>query len=89
MGSNISQRLLDEEGLRFVIDELLTRIDSSSDVIQQYASIYEFPSTGKVRVLYIDTTNNRAYRWDDDETKYYCIGSDYSEIEIINGGTSE
>ena len=37
--------------------------------------------------IYIDKETNRSYRWDDDDTKYYCIGSDWQDIKMINGGT--
>ena len=31
---------------------------------------------------------NKSYRWDDDETRYRINGSDYNEIDVINGGES-
>ena len=46
----------------------------------------EFPITGKTTAVYIDTSANRVYRWDDENVKYYCIGSDYNEIDRIDGG---
>lgn len=53
---------------------------------QQYGSIYEFPNRGNEGVLYTDTTENKAYRWDELAKKYYCVGSDYNQIKIIDGG---
>lgn len=54
---------------------------------QSYASLSEFPTIGKVGIIYIDTSENTLYRWDDDDLKYYCVGSNNeTEIEIINGG---
>ena len=50
-------------------------------------SYLEFPTVGKVDALYVDSTENSIYRWDDTNLKYYCIGRDYKEIEVINGGT--
>jgi hypothetical protein len=50
-------------------------------------SYLEFPTVGKVDALYVDSTENAMYRWDDVKLKYYCIGRDYKEIEFINGGT--
>lgn len=47
-----------------------------------------FPNVGNKYVLYIAISENRAYRWDDTELKYYCVGSDYEEIKIINGGNA-
>ena len=53
-----------------------------------YSGISEFPSIGNSGELYIDTLANKIYRWDDEKLLYFCIGSDYNEIEIINGGGS-
>ena len=49
-------------------------------------SIYKFPNIGNKNYLYIDSSTNTTYRWDETELKYYCVGSDYREIEIIIGG---
>lgn len=46
----------------------------------------DFPKIGNVLCIYIDKENNRSYRQDDDDTKYYCIGSDWQDINIISGG---
>ena len=37
------------------------------------------------KLSYIDKGENRVYRWDDANLKYYTVGSDYNEIEIIDG----
>jgi len=50
-------------------------------------SYLEFPTVGKVDALYVDAAENSIYRWDDTNLKYYCIGRDYKEIEVIKGGT--
>lgn len=59
--------------------------DESS--VQTYESLYHFPSVGKENILYIDMTENKTYRWDDANLRYYCIGSDYEDIKIINGNS--
>lgn len=51
-----------------------------------YDGIKNFPTIGKPGNIYIDTLTNKSYRWDDDNLKYYCIGSDYSEINLISCG---
>lgn len=55
---------------------------------QQYASKYAFPNRGDKAVLYMDTTENRAYRWDEITGTYICIGADYNQIKVINGGNA-
>lgn len=47
----------------------------------------DLPKVGNVLCIYIDKETNRSYRQDDDDTKYYCIGSDWQDIKMINGGT--
>lgn len=56
-----------------------------------YDSILNFPNVGKTGNLYIDTSQNKTYRWDDNDLKYYCVGSDYNDIKVISCGdaTSE
>lgn len=49
---------------------------------------YEFPSIGAQDVLYIATDENKVYRWDDTELKYFVVGTNYEDIKIINGGSA-
>lgn len=46
---------------------------------------FEFPSIGRSDLMYIATDENRTYRFDEESLTYYCIGSDYNEIEVIQG----
>lgn len=55
---------------------------------QQYTTRYAFPNRGDKAVVYMDTTENKAYRWDENTGTYICIGSDYKQIKIINGGNA-
>ena len=59
-------------------------VDASK--IVQKGSIYEFPNRGDSEKLYIDTSENAAYRWDEAASKYYCVGRDWQEINAIQGG---
>lgn len=61
-------------------------LDSLKVQSETYGSIYEFPNLGQVGVLYTDTGNNRIYRWDAGDLKYYCVGSDWNQIKCIDGG---
>lgn len=56
------------------------------DVIIEHDTIFNFPSQGQRNTIYVELSKNKIYRWDDNKLKYYIIGSDYNEIEIINGG---
>lgn len=49
---------------------------------------FEFPNVGNIYTMYIATDENKSYRWDDENLKYYCVGSDYQDIKIIDGGNA-
>lgn len=55
---------------------------------QPYDSVYEFPNIGSPKIIYVDASENRIYRWDAENLKYFCIGSDWSQIEIVYGGNA-
>lgn len=55
---------------------------------QQYPSKYAFPNQGNPAVVYIDIHDNESYRWDEATGSYICIGADWHQIKIINGGTA-
>lgn len=57
-----------------------------ADSCLQFESLYEFPNLGESGVIYMDTSANKIYRWDSENRKYFCVGSDYSDIGVINGG---
>jgi hypothetical protein len=57
-----------------------------SQVMKQYETIYEFPKIGDSGTVYVTTIDNSTYRWDKEKLKYYCIGRDYTAIELISGG---
>lgn len=59
--------------------------DSEKQVIISAESYLQFPTIGDSECLYVDTIANKCYRWDDANLKYFLIGSDYNEIEIIDG----
>lgn len=56
------------------------------DVTYNGGTINDFPPVGNELCLYIAKDENKLYRWDDTAIKYYCVGSDYNDIKIINGG---
>lgn len=60
----------------------------SGESVQQYATYLNFPKLGKLDVVYIDKGANAIYRWNDTDLKYYCVGRDYTEIDLISGGTA-
>ena len=59
---------------------------SSTSLVVTKGSKYEFPTIGDGKHLYISTSENKTYRFDEVQLKYYVVGSDYEDIKIINGG---
>lgn len=86
----INESILTKSGLGIYTDEMFKyikdQIEKSKDTVLEYASSLQFPAVGKAKTIYIDRQNNKIFRWDDDNIKYYCIGNDYENIQIINCG---
>lgn len=55
-----------------------------SEIIFDYSN--QLPDIGDDKCLYIATKENKIYIWNEDKKKYSIIGSDYNEIDIIDGG---
>ena len=83
-----SKEIFSDKEHKHVISDI-TGLDDSLKYFAEknaYAGIVNFPTVGKPGNIYIDTLTNKLYRWDDDTIKYYCVGSDYSEIDLIDCG---
>ena len=65
-------------------DITVGKLDDSK--VKSYDSVFEFPNRGLEYVIYLDKSENAVYRWDEVNSKYYCVGRDYKEIEDIYGG---
>ncbi len=68
------------------IEERLKEVEKKSH-IEQYDSLSEFPTIGDVFTVYVDKEKNKIYRWNSEDNYYYCIGSDYEQIKVVNGGS--
>lgn len=59
------------------------------DVTQTISKIVEaggtsdFPELGEIDVLYIDSSDNSAYKWSSKINAYYCVGRDYYAVRKI------
>ncbi len=62
-------------------------VEGLSTVIQ-VTNIASLPNRGQESALYIVKADNAAYRWDEDASKYYCVGRDWENIKVITGGGS-
>ena len=61
---------------------------TGSKEVEAHDTSFEFPNQGQEDVLYIERLKNKAWQWDPISMTYQCVGSDYSEITIINGGNA-
>ena len=48
----------------------------------------ELPDVGSADIVYIIEDENAIYRWDATNSKYFSVGRDYNEIEVIYGGSA-
>ncbi len=48
----------------------------------------ELPNIGDPNTVYVVTSENAAYRWDEERMIYYCIGRDYEDIIAIDCGNN-
>ena len=63
-------------------------LESLKNAVLQYDSYYDFPTVGEPHILYIDISEEASYRWDAEKLKYYCVGRDYTNVLVIDGGTA-
>ena len=56
--------------------------------IYQFESKFYFPTIGDINSLYLSTSENAAYRWNEGDLHYYCVVRDYKEIQLIFGGNA-
>lgn len=63
-------------------------INQDKEFVITADTISGFPSIGNEACVYISKSENRAYRWDDTNVKYYCVGSDWRDIQMIMGGNA-
>lgn len=73
------------EQLNKRIDEIVVGVGGAIQV----KTISELPSVGEKNGIYFVIDENATYRWDDEELKYFCVGRDYKDIDVINGGNAD
>lgn len=78
--------LLSDQSLWYYEDDWIQL--SNRRVINTVSTYASLPSVGSEACIYIVKNQNKTYRWDDDSNRYYCIGSDYNDIDVIDGGTA-
>ena len=83
------QQFLDLRGLTEVLGYIKEYMSSTNNPICPYASYTLFPSVGDQESIYIDTSTNAIYRWDDANVKYYPLAFDPTVDFIMQGGNAK
>ena len=55
----------------------------------EFKNRFEFPSIGKIDMIYVAVDEHAAYIFDGEKNVYHCIGRDYWEIGAIQCGLRE
>lgn len=56
--------------------------------VLRFLSLSAFPSLGSEKFLYVTADTAKSYIWASDILQYICVGSNYEDINIVNGGDS-
>ena len=59
-------------------------VNQTVSKIDEAGGTADFPELGENDVLYIDSTDNSAYKWSSKISAYYCVGRDYFSIKQIH-----
>ena len=83
-----------DEVAKAAASRLLTNVNVKKYIADQqevipYASYTLFPTIGKTNAIYVDTTTNAIYRWDDNNIKYYALAFDPEKEFIMQCGSSK
>lgn len=70
------------------LEKSIDTIEKNKPNLVKKKSIYDFPNVGDENCIYIATDENKTYHFDSNQKHYVVVGSDYSEIDIIDGNTS-
>ena len=84
----MKEQFLNLQGLTELVDYIKKSITDQQEVIP-YASYTLFPTIGKTNAIYVDTTTNAIYRWDDNNIKYYALAFDPEKEFIMQCGSSK
>ena len=61
-----------------------TCLNEPPGYVVQVDSKLQLPASGNVNTVYFVKDTNETYRWDATDSGYYCVGSDWHNINVIN-----
>lgn len=84
----MKDQLLDYRGLT-ELTEYIKQYISQTNPIRPYASYTLFPTVGDQHAIYVDTSTNTIYRWDDNNIKYYTLAFDPNDEYLMQCGSAK
>lgn len=69
-------------------EKRIDKIETNKPNLIKAKNVYDFPNIGDENCIYIATDENKTYHFDSIQNHYVIVGSDYNDIEIIDGNTS-
>lgn len=84
----MKNQLLDYRGLT-ELAEYMKEYISDVNPIRPYASYTLFPTVGDQKAIYIDTSTDTIYRWDDNNIKYYALAFNTEDQFIMQCGNAK
>lgn len=66
------------------IDDEWVCLNPKKDVVIQVESTINLPSVGDPHTVYFIKASNQTYYWNEDESRYYCAGADWHDIEVVD-----
>lgn len=70
------------------LNERIDQISAGGGGAIQVEARGNLPNVGSEGGVYFVKNENATYRWDETARRYYCVGRDYQEIQVISGGSA-
>lgn len=81
----VVKKVGDIEDFESRLSDLEERVEK---IIQTYGYKSALPLEGEENVVYVVTDENAQYYWNEATSSYFCMGRNYNEISVIDGGNA-
>ena len=82
----MKDQLLNFSGLTELVNNMKEYFSKyvSENKVMSFPSVSSFPTVGNKDMIYIDTTHDTIYRWDDTSIKYYPLAFNTDDLYILD-----
>ena len=93
IGDNRVNNMYSKDKIDTLLEGKVSLVDGKipADELPSYLKLFnskeDFPTTGEAEFIYIDTSSNGMYRWDEETSGYVQVGG-ISEGVILYGGNA-